>query len=585
MPGIAAYLHGVEFISDPNGFQVARVRRSSVIGLVGTAPIQLVDEAIRPGVNVLSQIASQAEGRSKFGPEVAGYTIPQALRAIALQGAPYVLVVNTFDPDNPRHYETVTDEARTFDDNNRLVAGQIGIYEVTLTNAAGDVEYTLNLDYSYDGASGEFIRLPSGRIDPLESILIDYRYGVPLGVRTAVVDETVTFSDAAPTQIVANTPPIQDVTVTSTDGNTFYIENIDYSIAYETGSITRLADGDIPTGDGVEVLVDYTYGNPIGVTDEEIMGAELGGSLRTGCYELLAGFPKFSYNPRILIAPGYTYKPKVQTVLVAIANRVLGHVGIDGPLGITRDEAISGRNGIGPARNFIGASYRQVNLWPHVISATSEKVEPYSQFWAGVFSATQSSKGYWWSPSNQGIVGINGTEVDITSSHTDQNADVQLLNAVGVVTVYGATAISSFATAYKTWGNRSAAYPATSDPKNFICIQVVEDQIRTALELALLPYIDRPINGITIGLITQTIDSFLARLITTGALIDGRSLFLEADNLVSDIANGEITVRLEYAAPPPLERLVVRARYNEDFLAQLGGRTLGQAAVGVSSRL
>jgi uncharacterized protein len=149
---------------------------------------------------------------------------------------------------------------------------------------------------------------------------------------------------------------------------------------------------------------------------------------------------------------------------------------------------------------------------------------------------------------------------------THSNSEIQLLNEAGIVTVFGITPLGSFAAGYRMWGNRSAAYPTDTSPRSFIVIQVIEDQIRVGLERALLQYIDRPFNRTVVSFILQTMNGYLQRMKSRGILLGGHAFFDTQDNPVDQLALGQIVVRLEQAGPPPLERITVMARYNEQFL-------------------
>src|SRR5690554_2724495 len=93
----ASFLHGVETVEQEVGGRVIRALKTAVIGLVGTAPVHLVDEADRK-VNKLTLIANDKDAAKYFGPETEGYSIPSALRAIFDKGSGLVFVVNVFDP-------------------------------------------------------------------------------------------------------------------------------------------------------------------------------------------------------------------------------------------------------------------------------------------------------------------------------------------------------------------------------------------------------------------------------------------------------------------------------------------------------
>src|ERR1700719_853627 len=93
----ASFLHGVEVLEVETGPAPITVVKSSVIGLVGTAPCwALPSSAAAPGINAPTLVGS-AHDAVQFGPAVQGYTIPYALNAILGQGAGQVIVVNVFD--------------------------------------------------------------------------------------------------------------------------------------------------------------------------------------------------------------------------------------------------------------------------------------------------------------------------------------------------------------------------------------------------------------------------------------------------------------------------------------------------------
>lgn len=93
------FRHGVELLRFYIGPKAIQTVSSAVIGLIGSAPIHLVDEADRPPIHTPKLIASLEEAVKYFGPDTEGYTIPAALRAVFQQGAGTVFVINVFDPD------------------------------------------------------------------------------------------------------------------------------------------------------------------------------------------------------------------------------------------------------------------------------------------------------------------------------------------------------------------------------------------------------------------------------------------------------------------------------------------------------
>ncbi len=115
----------------------------------------------------------------------------------------------------------------------------------------------------------------------------------------------------------------------------------------------------------------------------------------------------------------------------------------------------------------------------------SIKLQPYSQRLAGVIAAKDVEKGYHWSPSNTEIQGIVGVERQLTSMINDPTSEVNALNECGVITVF-----NSYGSGFRTWGNRSAAYPTSTNPTNFICVRRTADILHESVEYSMLQFMD-----------------------------------------------------------------------------------------------
>jgi phage tail sheath protein FI len=482
------YLHGVDWINDPNAITPVEFPRSGVIGLIGTAPIHLVADD-KQSVNKPISISSYKRALEYFGPaDATDYSLPKALEAVYLQGVSLVVVINVFDPTEAAHYTEVSDEAIDMGDavNEVVSLANTHVWDVVVTNVAGDTTYVLDTDYKLDAADGTITRLAAGAIADDETIHVDYK----------VID-------------------------------------------------------------------------PTGIDDDTIIG-ELGADgVRTGLQAFDECFHLFGYNPRLLAAPEFSYSVAVTAALGAAAERLLAHAAVDAPVGATVAEVIAGRNdATGTVTNFATADPRTVLCYPHLVNGRGELV-PMSAYWVGVAAMVQNKYGYHWSPSNKHIRGVAKGELALTSTYTTSNSDIQLLNEVGVVTVFGLAAQDSFAAGYRIWGNRTAAYPSSTSPQTFIVIQIIEDQLRIGIEQAMLQYIDRPINQTTIGFILQTINLYIGRQKSMRILIGGKAFFQEDDNPADQLALGHVIIRLNQAGPPPLERLTIMARYDEYYLWQL----------------
>ncbi len=116
------FLHGVEIIEINDGARPIQTVKSSVIGLVGTAP--------QGPVNTPTLIlGSRKQATEIFGENNDAnkdYTIPKALDGIFDQAGAMVVVINVADPDNLAHLTT-----GVLDPTNIIDADVVGGVDVT----------------------------------------------------------------------------------------------------------------------------------------------------------------------------------------------------------------------------------------------------------------------------------------------------------------------------------------------------------------------------------------------------------------------------------------------------------------------
>ncbi|MBV8362434.1 MAG: phage tail sheath family protein, partial [Deltaproteobacteria bacterium] len=99
----------------------------------------------------------------------------------------------------------------------------------------------------------------------------------------------------------------------------------------------------------------------------------------------------------------------------------------------------------------------------------------------------------------------------------------------------------------------------------------VMDGIEQSVQLALIQYLDQPINNALIASILASVNSFLRTLIGRGALIAGTATFNPAENPASQIANGQLVFDIDCMPPPPAERLTFNVTIDTSLLGQLTG--------------
>ena len=304
-----------------------------------------------------------------------------------------------------------------------------------------------------------------------------------------------------------------------------------------------------------------TKGDIIGSIDADT-GKRTGIKAFQDCYSL------FGYFPKIIISPVYCEDSAIVTEMNTICDKIRAIGIVDAPLGSSVQDAITGRGPQGTI-NFNISSDRIILCYPHLKvydSVTDTNIlEPYSQRLAGVIAAKDIDKGYHWSPSNTEINGIIGVEKQLTSMINDPNSEVNTLNEAGIVTVF-----NSYGSGFKTWGNRSAAYPNSTHVTNFINIRRTADILHESVEYSMLQFIDFPIDNGLIDSINETVNAFIRTLIGRGALIDGKCSYNPDKNPATEIANGHLIFDIEFMPPTPAERITFESFINIELLKSLG---------------
>lgn len=356
------------------------------------------------------------------------------------------------------------------------------------------------------------------------------------------------------------------VAVKSAEGDITYLEGTDYTVDAVAGVIRRVEGGQLAIED--QVQVSYDRPDPSEVTAVEVIGAVDVGGKRGGMKALAESAGRYGFAPKLLISPVYCTQQSVAAELEAQATSLRGVALVDAPIGTTVDGTIAGRGSAG-AINFQSASDRVILCYPHVRvydpAANLEVLEPLSQRLAGVIAARDLELGYWWSPSNAEIRGIIGLERQLTAGINDPSSEVNRLNEAGITTVF-----TGFGAGFRSWGNRSAAHPSLTHPRNFVAVRRTADILHESIEGAMLQFLDQPITDALVDSISESVGAFIRTLIGRGALIDGSCTFDPAKNPPAEIAAGHLTFDVSFMPPTPAERITFESFIDTSLLRSLG---------------
>ena len=478
------FLHGAETINKTSGTRVVNEIRSSIIGIIGTAP---------KGVANTITLCQNDSDDAQFGSHDSHYTLPNALNALRGYGVGTIMVINVLSDD------TLTPQTMT----------------APLTHIAGGAIIG-GFDY----------RLAS-------DILMD---GQPL------TDDSYHLSSTGDI-VLKNVLPASTTTV-------------EMAFSWRDPSMMQLAD---------------------------ILGGVTEHGDRYGLELFEMAYAQYGFEPKIIIAPNFSSHPAVAAKLEILADTLRGVSYADYPLGLTRDEALLCRGNQPPLglTVYSTSSERYRPCYPHLLvsSETGDNMlQPSSIHWAGIRVATDNGTadptrqtGWWSSSSNKELKGVVGIERLLTARINDANCDVNLLNAAGISTLY-----KDWGTNYRTWGNRTAAFPANTTIENFEQVRRSRDMIEQSIEMGSLQFIDADIDQAQADGLTEYVNGFLRSLKGRGAILGGECWFDPSRTTQAEYANGQIRIQYKVGYKVPSERITYESYITFEYLLTLK-RTTGQA--------
>ncbi|MEO0443460.1 MAG: phage tail sheath C-terminal domain-containing protein [Pseudomonadota bacterium] len=345
------------------------------------------------------------------------------------------------------------------------------------------------------------------------------------------------------------------VTGQSEAGETLtYQQGRDFTIASQAGVNGKdelrltLTSGIDPTA---TLSVAYSVASDTPATKAQLVSSK---NPDGGIPGLLGAESKVKVTPRMLIAPGFSDDVDVVNAMITVADRLRAIVIADGP-DTTDTASIDFRQNFDSARLYIVDP--QVLVFDSV--SNSDVLQPASSRVAGIIAKSDNERGFWWSPSNRTMLGINGTSRAIDFTLGDKLARANLLNDNEVATIIHQNG-------YRLWGNRSCA----SDPKfAFISVRRTADLINDSLLRAHLWAVDRNITKTYIDDVTEGVNDYLRHLKTVGAIIDGKCWADPELNTPAQIAQGKVFFDFDFTPPYPAEHITFRSRLTNDYLEEM----------------
>ena len=319
-----------------------------------------------------------------------------------------------------------------------------------------------------------------------------------------------------------------------------------------TGTLPAALDGIYDQAGAVVVVVRVAAGNDAAATQTNVIGGVASNGTYSGVKVFLGAESIVGVQPRILIAPGFSKTTAVLTELVSVANRLRAVVVADGP-STTDAAALSYATASGSDRVYL------VDPSVKVLASGVETLEPASARVAGLIAKSDNDRGFWWSPSNQEILGIVGTERPIDFVLGDAAARANLLNAGNVATIIRQNG-------FRLWGNRTLS----SDPKwAFLSVRRTADLINDSILRAHLWAVDRNITRTYLSDVADSVNAYLKTLQAQGAIIGGECIPSSELNTPANISAGKVYFDVKFTAAYPAEHITFRSALVNDYLSEI----------------
>lgn len=327
----------------------------------------------------------------------------------------------------------------------------------------------------------------------------------------------------------------------------------------KAGTLPAAMDGIFDQTGAVVVVIRVAVGVDDAATVTNVIG---GVNVTTGAYEGVHAFlgseSSNGFCPRILCAPGFTSDRSttanpVVAELVGIAERLRAVVIADGP-NTTDAAAITYRGDWGSKRVYV------VDPAVQIRNSLGEIVdEPASARVAGLVAKIDNDRGFWWSPSNQVINGIVGTGRKIDFTLGDANSRANLLNEQEVATVIRQDG-------FRLWGNRTCS---DDPKFAFLSVVRTADMINDSILRAHMWAVDRNITRTYLEDVTQGVNDYLDRLKAQGAILGGRCFPSPGLNTPANIADGKVFFDFEFTPPYPAEHITFRSKIVTDYIEEI----------------
>lgn len=306
--------------------------------------------------------------------------------------------------------------------------------------------------------------------------------------------------------------------------------------------------------------------DPSKVTEDDIIGGyDVMTGKETGLELIRQVYPLFGYPPGLLIAPGWSHKPRVAAVMCAKTEGINAVFSCETVIDMDTEQT-KVYTGLAKAKEEMAVKNKHaILLWPKL--RLGKKVYAFSAIWAAMTAYTdaQNSDVPKKSPSNE-LLGVSAAVLEDGTEVLLDTLMAESVNAAGIV-----TAINDGG--WKAWGNYTAAFPGTDDPKDrWIACRRMMSWYRNHFILTFKAKVDDLYSPVLIESVIDGENLYLNSLTATGDIAGGVITYDEGENPIESILNGNIIFRTRIAFWTPAQYILNKIEFDPTILkTALGG--------------
>lgn len=615
------YLHGAYGHLDDSVVQDVTTSETVPV-YFGTAPVGLVrGYADADVINVPVKLSSLADARAKVGysEDFADYTLCEAIAAHFDNGGTGIgpiYVVNVLDP--AVHRKTAdTSKTVTFTNGRATFASDTAVLD-TLRVERPAVEGAPQASHAHKAiekamkASGVSYKdglityEPTGKIDqslvhdgvPYIGIVFDAPEGATAATLYLNGEKDEEFDLTTDSEFVTGgcplhwfgfaqldgsprTPTAWEVRIEWTGGEvpetacricrytTDYVEGTDYALDYNANAnqvVLTSTDGRVPDG---QATVAYREMDAAAVTATDVIGMVTSDGQYSGVESVALLYQEQYVVPNLLAAPGWSHIKDVYDALVSKAQQINGHweafvmadlplVDEEGAMVDTIQKALDWKDEHGYD------SERSMVCWPMATDADGRRFHVSTLATALSLQVDQRNDGIpFESPSNKETFVTKQFFGDNTRNRGFDQQTANGLNEKGITTVI------AWAGAWVLWGPHTAAYesgnPSVDARSYFATNMRMLFHIINDFQLQWSDEIDQPMTRALRDRIVNVEQKKLDGYVTIGALLgEPRCQFLEVENPVSSMMEGDFRFDLDTTPTPPMKSASAYVRYTDE---------------------